>query len=264
MVVAAKPPQLPKVSLPKVERAHLFFIDQLNGWHGEILDDDKCASICRLISLPDPQSGNLFETLLQYAGRRVDDRLKDMISRQLAARMKELEHGPIQMFSDPVISEWVPMEVFRVVECPWRDNALGCRLKLYCLSGRPAGSFLYKKFPESWMAYFAYRLGFSRRVQYDYNLSHFIGLRFWGYVVSVELSDGKLDFEDWKLDSGMSKHNKTIIAKRTRFDIDPDKLGVNSSCAFDFDHYCHECPKSIHSCIAVPNRERTYAGPSDW
>jgi hypothetical protein len=258
-------PPLPRIGVTKLEKLHGAFLRLVRGFEGKELAGDDCYVLGEMIGrfLRGCDSDLVFQTLLQYSGRVLNDRLMDLLGRQFVARLKELRAGVLQPFSAPVRDEWVPMEVFETRACVWQDTKPGIILKLYCLAGHPAGHFLEKKVPERWLAYLAYKIGFTVRTQYDYNPFNFVGLRFWGYLLAQEPPRDFLDFEDWKIDGSMKKHNKTIIAKRMRFDIDEEKRGAICSCAFDYDHYCSECAQSIHTCIAAPSRERTYDGSPD-
>jgi hypothetical protein len=206
---------------------------------------------------------NLYQTLLQYADKPLSVGLCHTISRQLAVRRSELGSSVIQACPAPVYNEWIPVEIYRMDKCSWMDGKPGVSISMYCLGSSVAGNMLVKRVPESWVSFLAYNIGFNRRLQYDYNPKQLIGLRIWSYVIPNPEKPDLMDFADWGIDPQMRKHNRAIILKRNRFEIEDDGSG-NCSCPFDYEHYCHDCSKTSCDCIASIIRGMKYDQPIVW
>ncbi len=203
----------------------------------------------------------LYQTFLQYTGRDITDAFARLLAMQVSARRDELSRSPLVAFDRPTLAEWIAMEIKRVEEAEWvtKDGAkAGVELTMLVLSGRPAGHLLRRKFPATWLAGFAYQLGFSRKFQYDYDPRHFLGLRFWGFLqpqedsqdlVFVDYAMGPKPKDETKKPTGeLVKHNRQIIKLRTRFDHEA------AECPFTRDHPCFDCEVKASQCIASPNR----------
>jgi hypothetical protein len=191
---------------------------------------------------------HVIQTVAQYYGERLDDVMIRTLATQLAARSSELLEGPLAKFGLLAVSnEWIPMEVLSVEPAIWRDDAPGALLRLECLYGRPAGHVFPRKFPEGWLRYLAYQIGYSRRVEYPDDSRLFVGLRFWGHMIAAQTED-KMDFSDWATDAQTIKHNKQIIKLRHRFDRD------DVDCPYELDCECVDCPKTQRACIAAFRR----------
>ncbi len=260
-------PPLPRSKLVSLDPLHYDFLAVLHRFRGQVLTTGLCGHLARNFSaaLDDVSETNVFQTLLQYVGHELDAYWSSLLARQLVARKEELEYGVLQLFTKPLRNEWVALEVYKATACVWRENAKGVYLHLYCLTGSPAGHVLRKKFPETWLAYLAYQIGYTRRMQYDYEPTSLTGLRLWGYLLAAPGQQGELGFEDWKVDAGMKAYNQSILKLRARFDIDLDRIPESKleeySCPIDADHYCVQCHCSVQQCIAAYNRERVYVEP---
>lgn len=191
---------------------------------------------------------NAAQTCLLYKGEKTTIELFRVIAAQLAARRDDLIIGPLDRHVQMLYAEWIPMEVLRVQQAVWKGTLPGAELTLECLGGKPAGYIFKKKFPENWLGFLAYRVGFSRVFEYNDDPRHFIGLRFWGMVVSSE-DPGAIDFSDWDVDKQCKAHNKSIIRLRLRNEITRDV-----ECPFDFQDDCILCEKSQSDCIASFHR----------
>ncbi len=257
----------PPIRLPKLDALHSDFVRMFARFEQSVLDGSLCRRITSNVhmALNDPRidADHLFQTLMQYEGRQLDDKWCDLLARQIVARQEELRAGVLHLFERPIRDEWVPMEIYEVEECEWRDRPEGQALTLYCLAGHPAGHRLVKRVPENFLAFLAYRVGFNRRMVYEHEPKCFVGFRLWG-LLKVGRGD-ELDFEEWMVDSPMKKWNQTIHKRRSRFDVDTwqmsDARAAEYSCVYDEQHYCSECRRRVDECVAVPNRERTHGRP---
>lgn len=257
-------PKLPKVDLAQLETLHLDFFRMFQRHIGQPLEGGLCRRLAMNIHYAldsDPEA--VFQTLMQYQGRELSTYWCRLLSWQLVGRRAELQAGPLQLFEHPIRDEWVPMEILSLRPCIWRTDQNGQYLDFHCLSGHPAGHTLSKKFPENWLAWLAYRIGYSRRLRYEYEPEEMTGLRFWGYLRAVEDSE-ELDFDEWDVDRQCKQYNQRILKRRRRFDVDLDRMTETQaeeySCPFDHDHYCSECTRSVTECMASMNRERTDVG----
>jgi len=240
---------------------------QLFGeYYGQPLSRDACHRladlICKSIEFLRGVRNTVVQTVLQYEGAVLSRRRARILARQLAARDSDLKKGPLQPFERPIRDEWVPMEVSRTEPCVWREDEEGYILHLFCLAGHPAGHLLQKKVPETWLAWLAYQIGFSKKVPYTYEPEMFIGLRFWGYLLAEESEgSGLLTFERWDISLKFRKYNRTIILRRSRLDLGLDDYDgetgrkLEHSCPFDFEHYCSECSVDVNDCVASYNRD---------
>lgn len=212
----------------------------------------------------------VMQTMLQYLADKVDTPFIDRMSRQLLGRHAELEYGPLMPYVRPVKLEWVPFEIAKVMKTIWNGNKPGQLMTFYCLAGSPAGHRLDKKLPESWLRFIAYKIGYTRRINYnDDEPWQFLGLRFWGLVTPAIEDQDSLNFSEWAIDSQMKASNSGIIAKRNRFLFDdpdgpseqdladePEMKIPKHACPERLDHYCSACPIGVADCEASVHREQ--------
>lgn len=255
-------PKLPRLRAD-LEQHHVELLELFLRHVGTALDStaaNRIAQESQYILGGDVTAEPIFQTLMLYAGRKVESRWCDLIARQLTARIAELKGGPLQIFERPLQDEWVPLEIYSMKGCLWRESSNGQSITFYCLAGHPAGHRLTKKIPERWLAWLAYQIGYSRRIPYDYDPTELIGMQLWGYLKAAAEEDNDLDFQHWQVSNGQKKHNRAILRLRRRFDIEPhkvpdDKVG-EYSCPFELDTYCSQCRYPVAMCIASPNRDR--------
>ena len=258
------PPKLPRVNLDKLDASHSDFVKMFWRFSGEKLTSELCKRIAWNVEGALEVSANLcYQTLMQYEGKVLDSKWCALLARQLVARQDELDVGVLQLFDRPIRDEWVALEIYKLTACQWRDHGQGMLIDLYCLTGHPAGHTLKKKFPEGWLSFLAYRIGYSRTVRYEHDPQELVGLRFWGYLLAARRDPNDLDFEDWKIDVKLKRDNQSILRLRHRFDVAPEKLSgeiesAKYSCPIDSDNYCSQCECSVDSCRAAYNRERMY------
>ncbi len=186
------------------------------------------------------------DTMLQYTGSKVTLAFCKRVSLQLAARQDELRKGPIIYFQRPTKAEWVPLEIQSLQTCMWHSKAgdrAGIEFVMLALGGHPAGHLLRRKFPLAWLGFMARKVGFGRRVQWDDEPQHFLGLRFFGFLKPREDSTD-LEFSDWEVPPKLRKYNYQIIKLRTRFDYEL------AECPRNLQHYCWQCPHKRSQCMA--------------
>jgi len=256
-------PKLPRNKLGDIDFFHDDFIKLFHHHAGERLSPDLCKRLAwNIEGAVDASRNHVYQTLMQYEGRVLNDRWCNLLSRQVVARLGELKSGVLQLFDRPIREEWVALEVYQVDACEWGDNQPGVLMNLYALTGHPAGHVLQKKFPESWLSFLAYRIGYSRRIQYDQEPHMLTGFRFWGYLKPSQRDPNELEFDDWQIDAKLKKANQSIIKLRHRFDMEPERIPDGKedeySCPIDSESYCSECSCSVRECCAAYNRERTY------
>ncbi len=240
----------PSVKLDKIlakAAAHRGFFAPRRG---QVLTSNLAALWAQEITYAEKGSDafgdNLRYTLLQYVGQAIDDAFIHLLSRQIAARQKELRFHMLVAYTKPLAPEWVAMEVASLRPAAWRGDKPGVELVLEALTGHPAGHQLRHKVPRSWLSFLAYRVGFTKRMQYDDEPRLFVGLRFFGYL-KPQPDSSELSFDEWHISARLKAHNTTIIRLRTRFEHDVD-------CPNGFDHDCWACPKRISECPASYHR----------
>jgi hypothetical protein len=189
----------------------------------------------------------LFQTFLQYTGSTLSPSFISILSMQVAARAEELESGPLVLYSHPVRSEWVPLEIVSLEPCAWRNNAPGILLGLRALGGHPAGHLLAKKIPESWLGFLAFQVGCGRRLTYNHEPWILVRTWLWGYLVPDDDHD-ILNFDKWGISDWMQKRNRTILRPRLRFEL--KKPPDDPLCPFEFDIDCNACTKGQKECLA--------------
>lgn len=185
----------------------------------------------------------LDQTVRQLDGRPLGLRAARRLAWQIAARTDELLKGPIVWFDSPSANGWVALEVMGIQAAEWKDGSDAVNLRLFCLTGTPAGFEVIKKVPTRWLRAPAYGIGWSRRTPYPDDPRMFVGLRFWAYLVTR--TGGELDLQSWATDRKLLKANQTIIRARQRFDTE------DPICHLGFDHDCWDCTKGIHECTAT-------------
>lgn len=187
----------------------------------------------------------MFETLHQYRGATLDSDFIQKLALQLVARRRELQEGPLALFTKPIKEEWVALELTDTVETAWRGTEAGHILKLFVFSGHPAGHRLEKKVPTPWLNFLAYQVGFTRSRRYDCLPWTLIGTRFWGYLVPDEKAD-VLNFTAWFVTPAFLKMNRAIIAFRTRFN---PNTGIDKpECPYGHDWDCDQCHQKENEC----------------
>jgi len=190
---------------------------------------------------------NIQQTLLLQLRPTITDTWVSFIGRQLAARAEELTVGPIMVFEQFALDEWLTVEISAAEPSVWKDSKPGFKLSVYILDGRPAGHTLKRNFPASWLVGKAYEMGFSMRRQYDDDATGLVGLRAEVYAVRDKES-GEPTFEKWLVPAGIEKWNKEIITKRMRFEV--FTRSGDDPCPYEYEHYCKECPVSYIDCHA--------------
>lgn len=212
---------------------------------GEVITETMALRWATLLMglLQCPDVDVLTQTLFQYVGRTVDRRFARLLSLQLVGRERELALGPLVAYDRPVRAEWIALEIRKVTPCIWQDKRGardGADLSMLVLSGHPAGHILLRKFPESWLNGFAYEVAFNRRLNYDGDIRHFIGMRFLGYLQPQEGQE--LVFVEWWVPEKLRKYNREIAKLRSRFDTD------DVECPREFEHPCFDCPVKRADC----------------
>jgi len=255
-------PKLPRVKLDELDYLHEDLVSMFLRFEGKKLTPELCLRLARNLSFALEGGVNVdhaFQTLMQYENKELNKHWSSLLARQVVARQYELAGGPLQLFDKrPVRDEWVALEIMSSKPCDWRGKPAGIELTFYCLTGHPAGHLLAKKFPENWIAYLAYRIGFSRRLRYNYETWTLEGLRFFGYLLGAKRDPADLDFEDWVVNPAVKRANQLIIKKRQRFEVETGGMSEDKqqeySCPFDLEIYCSDCRHSTNECIAVPRR----------
>lgn len=238
-------PELPKIKLRKRIDEVALVIDVLERLRRDGITAESSRrsanSISTLLDLP-------FDTVAQTLWQYVDKPFQPtMLAWQLAGRHWELHLGPLLPYSSPVRSEWLPMRIDNTTDTVWKESKPGQALSLFIAGGHPAGHYLLKKVPQSWLGFLAYRIGYTRRRLYDDNPKNLRGLWFFGYA-SPDSEGASLDFSEWALSPEMKAYNSIIVGLRTRFDHD------KSECPFDYGHDCVDCPHTTQQCVASVNR----------
>lgn len=251
-------PPLKAVDLEKLSCAQLDLLRMFRRFDGESLTLQLCQRIAHNLHFAlDVPPNSVYQTLVQYEGTELTGEWPALLAQQLVARQEELVEGLLQLYTRPVRDEWVALEITEVRESLWRDEHPGIEMGFLCLTGHPAGHRIRKNFPERWSDWLAYQLGFSRRVQYDYDISKFVGLRLYGFLKANLEDSSALDFEDWRVPAKVLQQNKLVIYKRMRFDVEPHLQTDKYSCPFDYEHYCSECQRGFWECPASPDRNRS-------
>jgi len=265
--------RLPKIKLEKLDLQHKAMVETLLQVAPERMTPwfaKRFAKVYGDITKQSHREPLVMQTMLQYLADKVDLPFIDRCCRQLLGRTNELESGPLLPFVKPIQLEWVPFEIVSLSKATWNENKPGQLMTVYCLAGSPAGHRLPKKLPEAWLRFIAYKIGYTRKINYpDDEPWQLIGLRFWGLVIPVTEERSTLDFSDWAIDAQMKKSNAGIIAKRNRHllddpegptaqecDEDPDLKVPKHACPLRLDHYCSACPHTLAACEASIHRER--------
>lgn len=198
-----------------------------------------------------PPRQHVQDTIAQYVGKNATLDVLRIIGYQMAAREQSLYAGPLPGFSI-VCSETVAFEVLSSKPCLWQQNDSGHEFRMLALTGHIAGSAFSRKFPDRWLVGLAYKLGFSRRVQFDTDSTIFAGFRFWAAVKPSDRDNRQPEFCSIEVDNQIMKHNKILIKARMRFDFPP--RGDENPCPRNFDHLCSECKEL--TCFASYNRDK--------
>ena len=185
------------------------------------------------------------QTMLQYVGQPLTRQLAETLAAQIGGRESDLANGPLIAYDRPVRDEWVAMEVRTTREALWRERFAGVEFGLRCFTGHPAGHLIRRKFPEGFLSYLAYQVGWSRRLQFDGDARHFIGLRLWGFLRPVPDSD-EVQFDQWGLTPSFRKHNLQLIRLRTRYDVEDPK----AECPNGLTNHCFDCAVTRTECQA--------------
>ncbi len=228
---------------------------------GDELLPHKLPGLCQRIVLTLGWGGSpdhIMETLRQFGGRKLDQKLAYQLSFLFSSREGELHRGPIVVVESFVTPEWIAVEIRGVEEVGFQTKhgvKPGVEFTMLIMTGHLAGQVVQRRFPTSWLAYLAYQVAFSRRLRYDYNPKHFLGLRFWGYVdpnvgqewrfTDVAIGPSPKDPESKTKPGGeLLKHNRQIVKLRTRFDFN------KAECPYEYPHECFDCTVEKCNCIA--------------
>jgi len=190
---------------------------------------------------------NVYPMILQYESQVLTIKTADLLSRQIAARVQELEARVVPVFRNIVTPEWVPMEIVAIQDAIWKDSEKGQQFSFLCLSGTAAGHVITRKFPMGWLSFLAYQIGFNKRMNYPYEPKIFLGLRISGLLVPSQRDEGQTDISEWQISKHMKKRNVGILKLRTRY----DKLHREGpECPQGLDNDCSECMKTSTQCDA--------------
>ena len=190
---------------------------------------------------------NVFPMILQFESKLLTAEVADTLSRQIAARVVELEARVVPVFQGIIVPEWTPLEIIDIKEATWKEDQKGQQFSFLCLSGTAAGHVIVRKFPEKWLAYLAYQIGFNKRMNYNYEPKVFLGLRISGLLIASQRDEGQTDIQEWRISAHMKKRNVGILKLRTRY----DKLHKEGpECPNGLDNDCSECMKTSKQCDA--------------
>lgn len=190
---------------------------------------------------------NVFPMILQFESQTLTATVADTLSRQIAARIAELEARVIPAFGGIIVPEWTPLEIIDIKDATWKEDQRGQQLSFLCLSGTAAGHVITRKFPEKWLAYLAYQIGFNKRMNYNYEPNVFLGLRISGLLIQSQRDEGQTDIQEWRISAHMKKRNVGILKLRTRYDK-LHKMGPD--CPSGLDNECKDCMKDSKQCEA--------------
>jgi hypothetical protein len=240
-------PKLPRLKVDDIQLTRHSIQHLMRQRLGETLTPRTLTGIGQGIAeiLDSNKPEHVIQTMIQYSGRALDQQLLDTLTGQIAGRESSLSEGPLVAYQRPTRAEWIAVEVQSLKPVLWQEDKPGVQFMLHCFNGHPAGHQVKHRFPESFLYYFAYRLGFSRRVEFDGDARHFIGLRFWGFMRPLPDSE-EVRFEEWDLCPAFRKHNRGIIYLRTRHDAENPK----AECPHDYEHHCFECSVRRTECRA--------------
>lgn len=183
------------------------------------------------------------QTLLQLVGQQPSKAQLTRLGWQLVGRQEEMDRRPIPMVDAPAANGWVAVRIDSISDISWADDKPGYKLSLFAMTGTPAGFKLDRNVPAGWSRFIAYKVGFSRRMEYQDTPEHLVGLYMWAFIVSKP--EGKLEMEAWEMDDKLLKHNRAILRLRNRH-----FLSNPPECPFELDNECVDCTRSTHECIA--------------
>ncbi len=252
-------PAPPKLNWKRQSKLYQQLFARLWRYRGQTLGADELRHIghaCASILGPRVPEIHVQDTVVQYAGSRLNPSVVDQLARQLSFRLDDLITSPLMRTTKIAGEGWHLIEIYRL-DPQDKFGKMGLTAKFYVLSGQLAGQYLTPWFNENLLSYLAYQaLGFSRRRPYEYEPHLLIGLRCWAYLREKEEQTEIVAWEDNAL---TDKHNKPILKLRLRFGIDTglmDELRAQQySCPSGFDHYCHECQVTANKCVASPLRD---------
>ena len=236
--------------LKKVEKNSANLLSAFLPFENSIITKDVALQLARRADYILDRSDifeNVYPTILQYESQVMTAKTADLLSRQIAARLLELEARVVPVFQYIVVPEWTPLEIIAIKDAVWRDTEKGQQFSFLCLSGTAAGHVLVKKFPEKFLSYLAYQIGFSKRMNYNFEPKVFLGLRISGLLVPSQREEGQTDISEWQISKNMKKRNVDILKLRTRY----DKLHKEGpECPSGLDNDCIDCMKNSNACPA--------------
>ena len=270
---AEEAPALPATRLKTINQGVGVLERHFKRWLGFKLDVGLCATIAAHIASDlgcrAKDVSNLSQTLLQYSGQLLTLDFIQRLVRKLVVNSDSLRAGPILIHTGFHRAQWVPYEIVNLSSAVWKTGSPAKILQLYALAGSCAGEVFDKKVPESWLSYFAYQIGFTRRVQYPDEPILFIRLRFWAYMKPNAEDATKLDFAKFECDRQLKEWNSVIIRRRLRLDLNMDEYTKDGdlkkwACPRGYDHYCDRCPESVSFCAASYNARQSPEDFFEW
>ena len=219
---SSEKPQLPRWDFKR----RTAFAKKLNAvvfrrWLGCKIDSDIANVMADdLIVVLDCEDSSsrlaIVSTIVQHERGECDLELCRLLSLQLAWNIDLVVKGkPLIRFYGVGDETWMPFEVTQVVEFEHRGRDM-VALHLLCIGGRAAGYSVVKRVPWRFLRYFAYQVGFNRKVQYEDNPQTIVGIRFAGLVKPSQADD--LDFTEYTTNGSMMKRNKQIIQERSNYE----------------------------------------------
>ncbi len=249
---------LPNIKAEKALAAALALVESFQGYVGETLTDERLEWLARDFAALNYEVRALVgirRTLRQLVGQRLTAISAERLAWQLVGRTHELMGGnPVALFDKPTANGWALVEIIDAVPSEWPGGKRAVDMRLWALTGGPAGFTFVKKVPEGWFRYLVYQLAYTRRIEYPDTPALLRGVRFWAHLVTV--GAGELEMVTWKTDSKVHERNKALVAVRHR-----DELGYDGGCPIGLAIPCLECTKLPHECpYSVQERKAPIGG----
>jgi len=239
--MAQSPAHIPDFDLLRIDARRRKVYDALraHSMYYQILDQVTYAHLIvvvrralRLKVIHDPI---LRESLMEFAGLELTERVGDMLALKLAGAFNQLKKGkPIKPFAGLKEGEWAPVEIAEMRFGRVHNNKLFIDMTTLVMAGTAVGQELCQRLPGKFMAtVLAQELGWPK---YRIHPTHSELVQLW-FTGLLALGDkGQLQIFEFKCMPHQQRYNKSLRA------------GRNTPCIRDYRQQCRTCPIGYAEC----------------
>ena len=236
------PTRIPDFDLLRIDARRRKVYDALrsHSMYYQMLDQDTYAHLIvvvrRALRLKVIHDSVLRESLMEFAGLELTERVGDMLSVKLAGAFNQVKKGkPIKPFAGIVEGgEWAPVEIAEMRFGRVRNDKLSIDMTALVVAGTAVGQELRQRLPGRFAAtVLARELGWPKYRAYP---THSELVRTWFTGLLVLDDKQQLQIAEFKCMPHQQRYNKALRTSR------------NEPCIRDYRQQCKTCPLGYAEC----------------